>query len=77
MNIPAEKLNLIEWLIQLQDASILEQLKALKETSESVAFASEFKPLTKEELITRAKASDVAIKEGRVSDFEDIENENW
>jgi hypothetical protein len=33
MNIQAEKLKLIEWLISLQDQSIIEKLKFLKDNS--------------------------------------------
>lgn len=31
MNVPVEKLNLIEWLIHLQDQKVLNKIKALKE----------------------------------------------
>ena len=35
MNIQAEKLKLIEWLISLQDQSIIEKLKFLRDNSSS------------------------------------------
>lgn len=37
MNIQAEKLKLIEWLISLQDQSIIEKLNFLKENSSSTS----------------------------------------
>ena len=50
-NVQAEKFQLIEWLIQLKDTAVIEQVKALKDENE------QFTPLTSEELHERALAS--------------------
>jgi len=72
-----EKLRLIEWLISLQDAKVLEALKRLRQASEVAAYENSLKPMTVEELLARAEASDKAINEGRVSDVETIVEEDW
>ena len=58
-NVQAQKFQLIEWLIQLQDTAVLEQVKALKDENE-------FTPITSEELRERALASERDIAEGNV-----------
>jgi hypothetical protein len=75
MNAQTEKLELIEWLIHLEDMDLLSYLKSLKEASE--ATSTDPKPLSIEELIARAEASNLAIEEGRVSDVESVIDENW
>ena len=72
MNLQAEKLQLIEWLIGLQDVKILEALNKMRRANEVAAYEASLKPMTVEELIARAKESDKAIEEGRVYDIEDI-----
>lgn len=67
-----EKLRLIEWLIGLQDAKVLEALNKIRRANEVVAYETSLKPMTVEELVARAKESDKAIEEGRVYDIEDI-----
>ncbi len=77
VNLHAEKLSLIEWLIRLQDSSILESIKSIKAKSELEAYESKLKPMTLEELKSRAEASNKAIEEGRYSDIQSIVDENW
>ena len=69
-NLQAEKFQLIEWLIQLQDTAVLEQVKALKDESQ-------FTALTSDELRERALASERDIAEGNVIPLREMMKENW
>jgi len=69
-NVQAQKFQLIEWLIQLQDTAVLEQVKALKDENE-------FTPITSEELHERALASERDIAEGNVIPLREMMKENW
>ncbi len=77
MNIQTEKLQLIEWLVQLTDLELLNRIKSLKDAAEATNYEASLKPMTKEELIRRAEASNLAIREGRVSDIDSIVDEDW
>ena len=77
VNINAEKLALIEWLIRLQDLNVLENIKSLKAQNELTAYESKLKPMTVQELTVRAEASNKAIEEGQFSDIKSIVDENW
>jgi len=70
-NVQAEKFQLIEWLIQLKDTAVLNQVKALKDENE------QFTPLTSEELHERALASERDIAEGNVIPLREMMKENW
>lgn len=75
MNVQAEKLKLIEWLISLQDVTILKRLEQLRSESEIAAYEASLKPMTVDELIARSRASDEDIAAGRVYDFDEVMNE--
>ncbi len=77
MNVQAEKFELIEWLVQLQDMDIIKHIQELKKAADIAAYEASLKPMTEEELVARAEASNVAIAEGRVSDIETIVEEDW
>jgi len=77
MNVQAEKLKLIEWLVQLQDLDLIKRIQALKDAAEVAAYEASLEPMTVEELVARAKASNQAIQEGRVSDIDTIMEEDW
>ncbi|WP_339905684.1 hypothetical protein [uncultured Cyclobacterium sp.] len=81
MDIKAEKLNLIEQLAKLEDIKVILQIKdLLSSQKEPIAgYKPDGGPITKSELIARAKDSNKAIIEGRVISIEDLENEseNW
>lgn len=81
MDIKAEKLYLIEQLAKLEDVKIIQQIKDIisSQSDPIVGYKPGGKPITKSELIARAKASNKAIKEGRVISIEDLEkeSENW
>jgi|GEM_PF-1059500 len=65
-NVQTQKFQLIEWLIQLQDTAVLEQVKALKDENE------QFAPLTSDELHERALASERDIAEGNVTPLREM-----
>ena len=75
MNVQAEKLKLIEWLISLQDVTTLKRLEQLRNESEIAAYEASLKPMTVDELIARSRASDEDIAAGRVYDFDEVMNE--
>lgn len=75
MNVQAEKLDLITWLAQLQDVSLLEKLKEFRRKAEIEAYEASLKPMTVEELVARSRASDEDIAAGRVHDLEDVMKE--
>ncbi len=74
MNTQEEKLKLINCYSSLKDASILNDLKTIKEDAEAGII---FVPMTKEELVERALASERDIKNGNVFPIESIVEENW
>ena len=81
MDVKAEKLYLIEQLTKLQDTKIIQQIKELLSSqSEPIAgYKPTGEPITKSELIARAKASNKDIEEGRLISIDDLEEEskNW
>jgi len=81
MDIKAEKLYLIEQLARLEDIKIIHQIKDLLSSQKEpiVGYKPDGGPITRSELIVRARDSNKAIKEGRVISIEDLEkeSENW
>ena len=75
MDIKTERLRLIEKLMLLEDVRLIQKIKDLLSVSES----DHFNQLSKEELIARAEASNIAIKEGRVKSVTEVRREmkNW
>lgn len=72
MDIQSMKLDLISWLATVDDpVKILSFLK-LREEFHKAEEGADLQPMTHEELIERAKASEKAIEEGRVHDIEDL-----
>ena len=77
MNVQTEKLKLIEWLIGLQDLTVLKQLEKLRNQSEIEAYEANLKPMTREELVARAEASMRDIEAGRVYDIDVVMKEDY
>jgi len=81
MDIKSEKLYLIEQLARLEDIKIIQQIKDILslQSDPIVGYKPGGEPITKSKLIVRAKASNKAIKEGRVISIEDLEkkSEDW
>lgn len=76
MDVQAKKLRLIEWLINIQDVGLLNQLWEVQEKSKNerdvIGYHPDGSPITAEELIARAEASNRDIEAGRVHDLEEV-----
>jgi|AntRauTorckE5430_2_1112549.scaffolds.fasta_scaffold09090_1 hypothetical protein len=77
MNLQAEKLQLIEWLVRLQDLEVMQRMLKVKQDSEAAAYEASLKPMTVEELVARSRASDEDIKAGRVYDIDEVLKEDF
>ncbi len=78
MDVLADKIEIINWITSLQDVSVLNALKILKkESGAEISTEIKFSPITKEELIQRALASEEDIKAGRFKDVDSILAEDW
>ena len=78
MDIQARKLNLIEYLITLKDERILNKIETTI-FGYSKSESKDFKPLTKKQLLKRAKKSNDDFVAGRYKTQEQLEHEstNW
>lgn len=74
MNIDTEKLRVIEQLMQVDDATLLEEVKELL-TKRTVGYHPDGRCIMQEEFIQRAKTSDEAIERGEVISLNDLEEE--
>jgi len=75
MDVQTEKLQLIERLVRLQDISIIEKVKEVlqgSEAEETIGYDSEGNIITKSDLISRAEASNKAIKQGRTKSIDQV-----
>ncbi len=77
--IQSEKLDLIGWIYNIQDTSILEKLKGLQKSIVVEKYEASLKPMSEEELINRTKEANKAIENNDVTSQEDLQNEiqNW
>ena len=74
MNVQAEKLKLIEWLVQLNDTSVLSQIKEIMDNMKPVENLSIISP---DELKKRALMANQDIEDGAIYSLEDVLNEDW
>lgn len=74
MNIQAEKLKLIEWVVQLNDIAVLSQIKEIMDSVKPVENLSILSP---DELKKRAIMANQNIDNGEVYLLEDVLNEDW
>jgi len=79
MDIQTRKYHFIEGFIRLNDLSSIEKLESVLKKERQLEFEKSMVPMTKQELIARARKSNEDIKEGRVISHEDLikESENW
>ena len=77
--IQSEKLDLIGWIYNIKDTSILEKLKGLQKSIVVEKYEASLKPMSEEELINRAKEANKAIENNDVTSQVDLQNEiqNW
>jgi hypothetical protein len=74
MNVQTEKLKLIEWLVQLNDTSVLSQIKEIMDNMKPVENLSIISP---DELKKRALMANQDIEDGAIYSLEDVLNEDW
>lgn len=74
MDLQTRKLNLIQYLVSLQDEKLFSKIESL-----IVANENELKPFTKDELIERAEKSNADYLAGKFISQEELEiqSENW
>ena len=76
MNFQAEKLQLIQNIIKLEDEAVLEKIQELLFES----FQRTLKPMTQEALLAKLDASEKAIREGDVMTqdaLKELVKNNW
>jgi hypothetical protein len=69
MNLQARKLELIEYLIQVNDEKVINQI-------ENLIDKSNLTPFTKNELISRAKQSELDFQAGKFKTQEQLETDS-
>lgn len=81
MDIAARKMELVDWLLHIDDESKLKKIFALKTVldKEVVAHTISGYPIDKEEYINMIKEADERISSGKYTTIEDLEKEieNW
>ena len=77
--IQAEKLDLIGWIYNIQDISIIEKIKEIQKKTVVKVYESSLVPMTEKELVNRAKEANKAIKNNEVISHDDLRQEiqNW
>ncbi len=79
MDIQTRKLNIIAYLAQLQDETLIQKIeKYIINSSEKINSADK-KPMTIQELLDRIEKSEMDYKEGRVISQDELEklSANW
>lgn len=78
MDIAARKMELVDWLLHINDETKLKKIIALKSVldKEVVAHTISGYPVDKEEYINMVKEADERISSGKYTTIEDLENEN-
>lgn len=79
MNLQTKKLDLIEWLLQLQDQSIIDKIETLKQKTRVSNYEQRLIPMSHAEFLARINAAEDDIREGRIISHEELdkESENW
>ncbi|MEM9338880.1 MAG: hypothetical protein AAGA66_09145 [Bacteroidota bacterium] len=74
MDVQAEKLYLIEQLARLQDVRIIQKIKEVLLSSDEgvIGYDVDGSTITKPDLLSRAEASNQAIKEGKTKSIEKV-----
>ena len=81
MNIEAQKLQLIEELVKLEDIDVIEQVKQLllQKNNSVVGYGANGDVIKRQQLINRIGEAEERIDKGEFTDQEDLEKEaeNW
>ena len=77
--IHAEKLDLIGWIYNIQDISIIEKLKSIQKKIVIEKYESSLKPMSQDELFDRAKEANNAIENNDIISQDNLqkESQNW
>ncbi len=73
MDIAVKKMELIEWLVRLQDEKLIQRIEILKKGSVKEAYEQRA-PRTDEELQTKLDQSEKDISSGRVHSQQEVED---
>jgi predicted RecB family endonuclease len=73
MNIAGKKMELIEWLVRLQDENLIQRIENLKNDARKDIFEKRI-PKTIEELQSKLEQSENDIFSGRIHSQEEVEN---
>ena len=78
-NLKTDKLDLMGWIYSVQDVSIIEALKKIQQTAVLSTYEKSLKPMTQQELVSRAEAANKAISNDQTTSQESLRNEikNW
>lgn len=79
MDLQTRKLNVISYLAQIQDESILSKIENYILKRKETENESDFKPFTVDELINRIEKSEQDFKKGKFKTQAELEkiSENW
>jgi len=80
MDLQTRKLNVIEYLVGIHDEKLFSKIEeAITEVKKKQPIIQSFKPFTKEQLIDRAKRSNLDYQSGKFMTQEQLEreSENW
>lgn len=79
MNIAVKKVEIIEWLVQLKDESLLKKIEKLKNQSIKDSYESKLKPMTSKSYKAMLRESEEDYLKGRVTTQDNLEREveNW
>jgi uncharacterized protein YihD (DUF1040 family) len=81
MNIAAKKIELMDWLLHINDESRLKRVLAFKTTldEEIIAYDIKGNPVSKDEYINMVHKADESISSGKYTTVDDLEKEieNW
>ncbi len=72
MNLQAEKFRLIEWLVQVEDVQIINQIGELKKLSAIANYEAQLKPMTVEDLKIKLHASLEDVAAGNVHKLNEL-----
>jgi hypothetical protein len=77
MDIAAKKLELVDWLLQIEDENKLKKVLAFKTILDKNAVANDVNgfPVTKDEYINMVQEADERISSGNFTTIEDLEKE--
>ncbi len=73
MNLAVKKIELIEWLVGIQDEKIISEIATLKEDTVKIAFKKQM-PKTLKDLQNKIDRSEKDIKADRTYKHEDVES---